>query len=126
MLKIEQLKKSYGNFRALDGLDMEIRRGALYGFVGPNGAGKTTTIKILAGLLSPDEGRITIDGQDASGADWSLKGKIGYVPDSFGVYDNLTTWEYMEFFAACYGIEGLTARKRCSFLLDQEIGRAHV
>ncbi|MCI9593440.1 MAG: ABC transporter ATP-binding protein [Lachnospiraceae bacterium] len=119
MLKIEQLKKSYGNFRALDGLDMEIRRGALYGFVGPNGAGKTTTIKILAGLLSPDEGRITIDGQDASGADWSLKGKIGYVPDSFGVYDNLTTWEYMEFFAACYGIEGLTARKRCSFLLDQ-------
>lgn len=119
MLKIERLKKSYGNFRALDGLDMEIKRGALYGFVGPNGAGKTTTIKILAGLLSPDEGRITIDGQEAFGADRSLKGKIGYVPDSFGVYDNLTVWEYMEFFAACYGIEGLTARKRCSFLLDQ-------
>ena len=60
MLKIEQLKKSYGNFRALDGLDMEIRRGALYGFVGPNGAGKTTTIKILAGLLSPEELPLTV------------------------------------------------------------------
>lgn len=119
MLKIENLKKSYGNFRALDGLDMEIKAGALYGFVGPNGAGKTTTIKILAGLLAPDEGKITIDGLDASTAGRKLKGKIGYVPDSFGVYDNLTVWEYMEFFAACYGIEGLTGRKRCEFLLDQ-------
>lgn len=119
MLKIENLKKSYGNFRALDGLDMEIKAGALYGFVGPNGAGKTTTIKILAGLLAPDEGKIIIDGLDASTAGRKLKGKIGYVPDSFGVYDSLTVWEYMEFFAACYGIEGLTGRKRCEFLLDQ-------
>ena len=119
MLRIENVKKSYGKYRALDGLNMEIKPGALYGFVGPNGAGKTTTIKILAGLLAPDEGRISIDGMDMSTAGQDLKGKIGYVPDHFGVYDNLTVWEYMEFFAACYGIEGLTGRKRCEFLLDQ-------
>ncbi len=119
MLRIENVKKSYGKYRALDGLNMEIKPGALYGFVGPNGAGKTTTIKILAGLLAPDEGRISIDGMDMSTAGQDLKGKIGYVPDHFGVYDNLTVWEYMEFFAACDGIEGLTGRKRCEFLLDQ-------
>lgn len=119
MLVIENLKKAYGNFQALDGLTMKIEQGALYGFVGPNGAGKTTTIKILAGLLAPDGGKIIIDGLDASKEGRSLKGKIGYVPDSFGVYDNLTVWEYMDFFASCYGIEGLTARRRCEFLLDQ-------
>ena len=111
MLRIENVKKSYGKYRALDGLNMEIKPGALYGFVGPNGAGKTTTIKILAGLLAPDEGRISIDGMDMSTAGQDLKGKIGYVPDHFGVYDNLTVWEYMEFFAACYGIEGANRKK---------------
>lgn len=116
---MENVKKSYGKYRALDGLNMEIRAGSLYGFVGPNGAGKTTTIKILAGLLAPDEGKITIDGMDALAVGQDIKGKIGYVPDDFGVYDNLTVWEYMEFFAACYGIEGLAGRRRCEFLLDQ-------
>ncbi|MDO5416063.1 MAG: ABC transporter ATP-binding protein [Lachnospiraceae bacterium] len=119
MLKIEKLKKAYGKYHALDGLDMTIEKGALYGFVGPNGAGKTTTIKILAGLLNPDSGTIRIDGVDAGRDRRGLKGKIGYVPDSFGVYDNLKVREYMEFFASCYGIEGLMARKRCGALLEQ-------
>ena len=65
MLKIHGLKKKFGNFQALDGLDMEIEEGALYGFVGPNGAGKTTAIKIITGLLRPDEGSIEIGGKDA-------------------------------------------------------------
>ncbi len=65
MLKIHGLKKKFGNFQALDGLDMEIEEGALYGFVGPNGAGKTTAIKIITGLLRPDEGSIEIGGIDA-------------------------------------------------------------
>lgn len=119
MLKIRNLRKLYGNYHALDGLDMEIEEGALYGFVGPNGAGKTTTIKIISGLLMPDAGDVEIDGIDALAQPYRLKEKIGYVPDYFGVYDNLKVSEYMEFFESCYGMEGLTARKRSQTLLEQ-------
>lgn len=119
MLKIEGLKKTYGNYHALDGLDMEVASGALYGFVGPNGAGKTTTIKIMTGLLCPDEGTVEIDGIDALRASAKIKDCIGYVPDYFGMYDNLKVSEYMEFFASCYGLSGLKARKRSRALLDQ-------
>lgn len=119
MLKVRNLKKTYGNFHALDGLDMDIADGALYGFVGPNGAGKTTTIKIMTGLLQPDSGTVEIDGINALKEPRRLKEKIGYVPDYFGVYDNLKVWEYMDFFASCYGLGGLTARKRSQTLLDQ-------
>lgn len=119
MLKIRDLKKTYGNYHALDGLNMDLKAGALYGFVGPNGAGKTTTIKIMTGLLMPDSGTVEIDGIDALQKPHQLKQKIGYVPDHFGVYDNLKVCEYMEFFASCYGIEGLKARKRSQVLLSQ-------
>ena len=107
MIKLEGITKEYRNIRALDGLDLEIKEGSLYGLVGPNGAGKTTAIKIMAGLLMPDSGKVTIDGS------------IGYVPDTFGIYDNLTVWEYMEFFAASNEITGLSAKKRCMNLLEQ-------
>jgi len=119
MLEIRNLHKSYKNFRVLDGLDMEVKDGALYGLIGPNGAGKTTTIRILTGLLQPDEGSVTIDGVDALTKQQQLKEKIGYVPDDFGIYDNLKVSEYMEFFAACFDMEGLTARRRAQTLLAQ-------
>lgn len=119
MLKIRGLKKKFKNFQALDGLDMTIEDGALYGFVGPNGAGKTTAIKIITGLLKPDEGTVEIDGRDALCNRNQVKDAFGYVPDEFGMYDNLKVWEYMEFFASCYDITGLTARKRCQELLEQ-------
>lgn len=119
MLNIEGLKKMYGRTTALDGLSMHVKEGVLYGFVGPNGAGKTTTIKILTGLLLPDEGRVTIDGKDAVGQMREVVEKIGYIPDFFGVYDNLKVWEYMELFAACYGLYGLSARKKIMELLEQ-------
>ena len=119
MLEIRGLRKKYGNFQALDGLDLEIPKGELFGFVGPNGAGKTTTLKIVAGLLAPDEGEVRIDGVDAVRNNKALREKIGYVPDFFGVYDNLKVSEYMEFFASCYGLSGLMGRKRCEELLDQ-------
>ena len=119
MLEIKNLKKRYGNFQALDGLNMTIEKGELFGFVGPNGAGKTTTIKIITGLLEPDSGTVIIDGMDGMRERKCLKQKMGYVPDSFGIYDNLKVFEYMEFFASCYGLEGLEARKRCSLLLEQ-------
>ena len=132
MLKIHGLKKKFGNFEALRGLDMEVEEGALYGFVGPNGAGKTTAIKIMAGLLKPDEGSVEICGKDVLRFREEAKDQFGYVPDEFGMYDNLKVREYMEFFASCYGLSGLVGRKRCEELLDQvklsdrEIGRAHV
>ena len=119
MLKIQGLKKKFGNFEALSGLDMEVAEGALYGFVGPNGAGKTTTIKIMTGLLEADEGQVLINGVNVTGGLSQLKLKIGYVPDFFGVYDNLKVSEYMEFFASCYGIYGLKARTRYMTLLEQ-------
>lgn len=119
MLKIEGLKKMYGRVAALDGLTMHVREGALYGFVGPNGAGKTTTIKILTGLLLPDGGSVTVDGADVIKEPDKVTEKIGYVPDFFGVYDNLKVSEYMELFAACYGFYGLNARRRVETLLDQ-------
>lgn len=119
MLEIKGLHKIYGKYHALSGLDMTVSKGALYGFVGPNGAGKTTTIKIMTGLLSGDGGRITIDGMDALCNLKELKAGIGYVPDFFGVYDNLTVSEYMEFFASCHHLDGLVARKRRGALLEQ-------
>ena len=119
MLKIHGLKKKFGNFQALNGLDMEIEEGALYGFVGPNGAGKTTAIKIITGLLRPDEGSIEIGGKDALLYREEVKESFGYVPDEFGMYDNLKVWEYMEFFASCYGYSGLMGRNRCTELLEQ-------
>ena len=119
MLKIQGLKKKFGNFHALNGLDMEIEEGALYGFVGPNGAGKTTAIRMMTGLLFPDEGSVEIAGKDALKYREDVKTEFGYVPDEFGMYDNLKVREYMEFFASCYGMTGLVARKRCSDLLEQ-------
>ncbi len=118
MLQMEHVKKFYGRLCALDGLDLSIEDGALYGFVGPNGAGKTTAIKIMAGILCPDEGTVTIDGMEAGADNRRLKKRIGYVPDSFGVYNNLKVSEYMEFFASCYHMEGLKARKRIEKLLS--------
>ena len=90
MLKIENLHKIYGKYHALSGLNMTVREGALYGFVGPNGAGKTTAIKIITGLLKAEEGSVVINGEDALEDPDKLHSCIGYVPDFFGVYDNLT------------------------------------
>ena len=119
MLEIRDLHKTYGKFHALNGLTMTVKDGALYGFVGPNGAGKTTAIKIMTGLLAADSGQVRIDGRDVTGRATDLKAWIGYVPDFFGVYDNLTVGEYMEFFASCYHLDGLMARRRCQALLEQ-------
>lgn len=119
MLRIRGLKKRFGNFTALNGLDMEIEEGALYGFVGPNGAGKTTAIRIIAGLLRADEGTVMLGGKDVLNQREGARELFGYVPDEFGMYDNLKVSEYMEFFSACYGYDGLKGRNRCRALLEQ-------
>lgn len=98
---------------------MEVKKGELFGFIGPNGAGKTTTIKIMAGLLRADSGHVYLDGKDALKDADKLKQKIGYVPDNFGVYDNLKAIEYMEFYASTYGLVGKEVQKRCYELMEQ-------
>lgn len=117
MLEIRDLYKRYGKFTALDGLNLEIAKGELFGFVGPNGAGKTTTMRIMAGLLKADSGIVRIDGIDAVTQPDKIKEKIGYMPDFFGVYDNLKAIEYMEFYASIYGINGLEAKELCRDLM---------
>lgn len=119
MLRIENLYKKYDSVLALDGLNMEIHKGELYGFVGPNGAGKTTTIRIISGLLKPTRGEVWIDGIPVNKDIKTLKSKIGYIPDFFGVYDNLTVMEYLEFYASAYGIYGKDSTKRAYEVLEQ-------
>ena len=111
MLKIEKLSKNYGKFPALKGLSLEVPDGQLHGFVGPNGAGKTTTMRILATLMAPTSGAAWVDGTDVVREGQKARKLVGYMPDFFGVYDNLTCREYLDFYARCYRI-GADERKR--------------
>lgn len=118
MLKIKGLNKNYGNIRALNNLNLQIEEGEFFGFVGPNGSGKTTTMRIISGLLKADSGSVILDGVDALKEPQALKKKIGYMPDFFGVYDNLKAMEYMMFYASTYGMVGETAKKTCLELME--------
>ena len=118
MLRVENLYKRYGNFLALNGLQMNVRKGELFGFVGPNGAGKTTTIRIIAGLLSASSGEVWVDGQRVGKDLKVLKNHIGFVPDFFGLYDNLTVMEYLEFYAAAYQIPAREQKRRAQEVLE--------
>lgn len=104
LLEIKDLVKQYGKFTAVDHLTLSVGKGAICGFVGPNGAGKTTTMRIMAGLLNATSGTVIIDGVDVTKNPRALREKIGYMPDFFGVYDNLKVTEYMDFYAGAYGI----------------------
>ncbi len=101
-IEIQHLTKRYGRLTALNDLDLAIETGTLFGFIGPNGAGKTTTLRMLAGLLEPTGGQIRLQGQeidhDLAAAHWL----VGYMPDFFGVYEDMKVWEYLDFFARCY------------------------
>jgi len=104
LLEIKDLVKNYGKFTAVDRLTLSVGKGAICGFVGPNGAGKTTTMRIMSGLLNATSGNVIIDGVDVTKNPRALREKIGYMPDFFGVYDNLKVTEYMDFYAGAYGI----------------------
>ncbi|QAA35048.1 ABC transporter ATP-binding protein [Clostridium manihotivorum] len=118
MLDIKNLYKTYGNFQAVRGLNLEIPKGEIFGFVGPNGAGKTTTMRIICGLLDATSGKVFVDGVDALKDTRILKSKIGYMPDFFGVYDDLKVTEYLEFYASIYNIKGEKSKKVCMDLLE--------
>lgn len=104
MIKTENLRKEFGKLVAVDDLSLEIQEGDIFGFIGPNGAGKTTTIRMLATLLRPTSGKAFIDGIDVTANHRKVRPLIGFMPDFFGVYDDVKVWEYLDFFAAAYRI----------------------
>jgi len=111
MIKTFNLTKRYRDVVALDNLNLEVKEGEIFGYIGPNGAGKTTTLKILATLLTPTRGRAQICGYDVGRESRKIRPLIGYMPDFFGVYEDMTVEEYLTFFAAAYGLKG-DKRKR--------------
>jgi ABC-2 type transport system ATP-binding protein len=104
MIRTVGLCKRYGNYNAVDGLNLHIEKGSCFGFVGPNGAGKSTTMSILATLLEPTSGHAYVGGFDVVEEPDEVRKLIGYMPDFFGVYDNLTAVEYLEFYAGAYRV----------------------
>lgn len=112
------LTKRYGRTVALDQLNLHIAPGTIYGFIGPNGAGKTTTIKMLAGLLEPSGGSVELMGERLDRSGKAAQRLVGYMPDFFGVYDDLRVWEYLDFFARCHGLPAAKRRSTVDGLLD--------
>ncbi len=113
-VRATQLSKRYGNLLAVNNLDLTVPRGSIFGLIGPNGAGKSTTFAMMASLLLPTSGRIMVMGADPSRKPRTVRRRMGYMPDNLGVYDNLRVDEYLEFFAASYGI----ARTEWTALVD--------
>ena len=105
MIKLNNLTKVYRGFRAVDNLNLEIKKGVVFGFLGPNGAGKTTTIKMMAGVLKPTQGQVLIDGIDIARDPSEAKRRIGFVPDQPFVYEKLTGREFLQFVAGLYGLD---------------------
>ncbi len=103
-LEIENLTKRYDDFTAVDNIDLAVAAGEIFGFLGPNGAGKTTTIKMIAGLLKPDGGRISINGHDLSAEPLTCKQETAYIPDRPWLYEKLTGQEYLQFIGSLYSL----------------------
>ena len=104
MIELKSITKKYGNFRAVDNLNLTVEKGELFGFIGPNGAGKTTTIKMIAGILAPSSGTIAVAGIDMQKQPEAAKRKIGFIPDRPYLYEKLTGMEFLRFTADIYGV----------------------
>lgn len=118
MIKTVDLTKKYGDAFAIHSIDLDLQAGDLFGFIGPNGAGKTTTMRIIATLLEPSWGEAYVCGHSVHTAPKEIRRLVGYMPDFFGVYDDMTVVEYLEFFAASYRISGADRKKRVAEMLD--------
>ena len=115
---LEHLSKQFGSFTALNDLTLTLNAGQILGLIGPNGAGKTTAIKILVGLIRPTSGTATIDGVDCVRDSQRIKRLVGYMPDTFGSYDNMRVREYLDFFGAAFGIARRIRTKRIDEVMD--------
>jgi ABC-2 type transport system ATP-binding protein len=118
VIKTQDLTKVYGNLRAINTLTIELEDGDLFGYIGPNGSGKTTTMRILATLLQPSWGEAYVCDYSIYTHPKEIRRLIGYMPDFFGVYDDMKVIEYLEFFAAAYRIKGAARRKKCDEMLE--------
>lgn len=119
IVKVDGLTKSYGRAAdAVAGLNLEVPAGSIFGLVGPNGAGKTTTMKIMATLLAPTRGQVWVAGHEVSQEPAHVRDKVGYMPDFFGVYDDLKVDEYLEFYGATYDLPAAKRRRLAADLLD--------
>ena len=118
MIKTENLTKKYGEMFAIKSINLDLVQGDLFGFIGPNGAGKTTTMRIIATLLEPSWGEAYVCGHSIYNAPKEIRRLVGYMPDFFGVYDDMKVIEYLEFFAAAYRIKGVERRKKCDEMLE--------
>ena len=105
MLEVKELRKVYGPLTAVNGISFTLHPGDVFGFIGSNGAGKTTTIRMLATLLEPTSGTATLNGVDILQDPMQIRRMIGYMPDFFGLYDDVKVWEYLDFFATIYGVQ---------------------
>jgi ABC-2 type transport system ATP-binding protein len=104
MIETRGLVKRYGDLTAVNNLSLQVPRGAIYGFAGPNGAGKTSTMRILTTLMLPTSGQAFVAGHEVTRDPRMVRRLIGYMPDFFGVYEDMKVWEYLDFFAACYDV----------------------
>lgn len=118
IIETKDLRKRYGKFEAVNGLSLEVPAGSIYGFVGPNGAGKTTTMRMLTTLTRPSSGEAWVGGHSVAKEPRAVRRAIGYMPDEFGVYDDMRAWEYLDFFAACYDIPEANRKKLIDDLLE--------
>jgi ABC-2 type transport system ATP-binding protein len=117
-IETHALTRQYGKLTAVQSLNLSVPQGSLYGLIGPNGAGKTTTLRMLAGLLEPTSGEIFINDQPINQNLTKLRRQIGFMPDFFGVYDDLVVWEYLDFFARCYDLPKNRRRQVIDELLE--------
>ncbi len=118
MIETSDLTKKYGELFAIRSIELKLDEGDLFGFIGPNGAGKTTTMRIIATLLNPTWGEAYVCGNSIYTKPKEIRRLVGYMPDFFGVYDDMRVIEYLEFFAAAYRIRGEARRKVCNEMLD--------
>src|SRR4026209_1483363 len=124
IVRTEGLVKRYDRTVAVAGIDLDVDQGEIFGLVGPNGAGKTTTLRILATLLKPTSGEAEIAGISVRRNPDEARRVLGFMPDVFGVYDDMRVWEYLDFFARCYNIPADRRRQMIGDLLGPaDLGR---
>lgn len=118
LLQVKALRRDFGALRAVEDVSFELEAGTILGFIGPNGAGKSTTMRIIATLDTPTSGEVLLDGHSVVDAPDKARPLIGYMPDRYGTYEDITVWEFLDFFARAYGLKGAARRQRVASVME--------